>query len=214
MKLKTTLVILIILFFNNLGYSQKYFPGEVILKNGTKLTGLLYLPFVLNQKSIYYKSTEKAVERKIKSDSVNRLSMISDGGKTNTLVNIVYSKRKKDNGFVLLVTEGFANLYFNGDNGISVDKHGDLIPMATSVAGRSMPEFYYYIQCKDEQYPTLLAITSPSKTMFGQTRTFRKAAAEYFHDWPELVNRINDKEFTVNDIEKVVSLYNEHMLNK
>jgi hypothetical protein len=211
MKLKTSIIFLSLVFIINLAYSQHYYPGRIILIDGEKLEGLVNLPFYRMNKCMFYKSNENAAERKIKTDSVKFVSMVSDEGKTSTLANVELSRKEK--GLVFLLIEGYTTLYFTGD-GINVDKHGNIVPTASAVAGRSLPEFYYMAQRKAERYPVTLAITSPAKTVFGQARAFRKLAAEYFKDWPELVKRIKNEEFTEKDVERVVTIYNEHMESK
>lgn len=200
-------MLLILLFCINSVYSQYYCKAEIIFNNDKKLEGLVDLPYRYH-KNILYKSDENSRHRKIPSDSISKITIISNDGKIYKLENIWLDKKYQ--GLVLLVVEGYTNLYYAGD-GILIDKEHNLIPTSSYVSGKTQPVFYYFIKRRNERVVTLLAITSPSVTMFGKAKTFRKAAAHYFNDWPELVIRLNNKEFTDKDVEKVVKLYNQHM---
>jgi hypothetical protein len=210
MKLKSALLF-ILLFAVSAAYSQKFFPGKLIFFNGETRDGLVKIKSSNWKKFVYYKAGVQSDEQKIKSETVKFVYVFSDQGDTSILENVQFDKKFKR--FVDRVIQGYATLYYCGD-GMHLDKHGVIIHTSTYVVGRSQPVFYYDIQRKGERFATSLALVSPSKTMFGQDKNFRKSAAEYFKDYPELVKRIEDKEFTVDDIVKVVLLYNEHMEGK
>jgi hypothetical protein len=207
MKLTTITILLILLLCINSVYSQHYCKAEITFNNDKKLEGLVDLPYKYD-KYILYKSDEDSRHRKIPSDSITKITMFSKDGKIYKLENVWMDKKYQQ--LVLLVVEGYTNLYYTGD-GIYINKEHNLIPTSSYVSGKTQPEYYYYIKRKNERVVTMLAITSPSVTMFGKAKAFRKAAAEYFNDWPELVIRLNNKEFTEKDVEKVVKLYNQHM---
>lgn len=195
----------------NLTYAQKFFRGEIKLINNRNLEGLVNPPTRPGDKTIKFKTAETAKPRTIKSDSIRMIKLFSEDGNTGTLVNLEY--RKNQNAYLILVTEGYASLYFSGDL-INVDKRGNIVPVATYVSGRETPSFEYYIQRKSEKYPTILAVVGSTMNLGGQGSFFRKAATNYFKDWPELISRLKEKEFSQKDVEKVVNLYNEHMAGK
>jgi hypothetical protein len=209
---KTCFALLLLVSSMNLVSAQKLFKGQLTFSNNTTLECLVDVPHYPSDKYVKYKLSETSDIRKIKSDSISRITITSDDGSQYTLIRMELSKKEGWN-FCILVLEGYANLYLTGD-GISTDKHGNVSPTSSFVSGRSMPEFYYMIKRKNEKYLTTIAITSPSVTMFGKARAFRKMASEYFVDWPELVERIKNEEFTEKDVEKVVKLYNQHMDSK
>jgi hypothetical protein len=211
-NVKTCFTLLLLVCWMNLVNAQKFFKGQLTYKDNKIVVGLINMPATPSDKKIKFKINESADPEKINSDLIRFITITSDNGKSCTLEHVELSK-KEGWAFCFLVLEGYANLYLTGD-GISTDKHGNVTPTSSYVSGRSMPEYYYMIKRKSEKYLTTLAITSPSKTMLGKAKAFRKMAVEYFKDYPELVKRINDKEFTEEDVPQVVSIYNEHMENK
>ena len=211
MKLKIVISILLLALSLNFTYAQKFFHGEITLINKKKLEGFVNPPSRPGDKTIKFKTGETAPARSIKSDSIRMVKLISEDGNTGTLVNLEY--RKNQNAFLIQVIEGYASLYLTGDL-INIDKQGNIVPVATFVSGRETPSFEYYIQRKTEKYPTIIAIVGSTIGLGGQGSFFRKAATNYFKDWPELITRLEKKEFSQKDVEKVVNLYNEHMAGK
>ena len=204
-RIPTLIALLLIL---NSGFAQKFYSGSITKVNGEILNGYFSLPKSVTDKSIDFKESDKSKEREIKSDSVRLISIHTKGGVTSSLERIQVTKKEK--GYVILITEGFANLYLNGD-GFSVSKEGKFSPYTSFVSGRDLPTFNYLALRKNEKVATVIAVTSPSPTVFGLNNTFRTFASKYFADYPELVKRIDNKEFTHDDVEKVVKIYNKHM---
>lgn len=210
-NIKACTTLLLIIWSINLVSAQHYVKGQLTYTNNKVLVGLIHIPDTPGDKKIKFKLNESADMRKIKNDSIRFITTTSEEGITYTLENIEISRKEK--AFCFLLIDGYTSLYLTGQ-AISTDKQGNVSPIAVCVSGRSMPEFYYMIKRKNEKYLTTIAITSPSKTMFGQAKAFRKMSADYFKDYPELVKRINSKEFTELDVVKVVKIYNEHMESK
>jgi hypothetical protein len=210
-NLKTCIALLLFVCSMNLVSAQKFFKGQLTYNNNVILVGLINMPDTPGDKKIKFKLTESSEVQKIKSELIRFITITSDEGIPCILENIEISKKEK--AFCFLLIKGYSSLYMTGQ-GISTDKYGNVRPTAVYVSGRSLPEFFYMVKRKNEKYLTTIAITSPSKTMFGKAKAFRKMAAEYFKDYPELVKRINNKEFTEENVVQVVSIYNDYMENK
>ncbi|MDO9256786.1 MAG: hypothetical protein Q7U54_14800 [Bacteroidales bacterium] len=202
----TTLIAL--LFILNFSFAQKYFPGTITKINGEIINGYIRIPKYANDKTVKFRNSEKSFEREIRSDSVRLISIQTKGGAINTLERIPITKKSK--GFVILLIEGYANLYIAGE-GISANKEGEFTPNTSYFSGRDLPTFNYLALRKNEKVATVLAVASSSPTVLGLNNTFRVFASKYFADYPELVKRIEKKEFSHDDVEKVVKIYNKHM---
>ena len=208
MRIKRTSMLIALLMTLNFGFAQKYFPGSITKINGDTINGYIRIPKYAVDKTVDYRISEKSVERTIKSDSVHLIAIQTKKGAINTLERIPVSKKSK--GFAILLIDGYANLYFAGE-GISVNKEGEIAVKTSYYVGRDLPTFNYLALRKDEKVATTLAVWSPSPTVFGLNNTFRVFASKYFADYPELVKRIDNKEFSHDDVEKVVKIYNKHM---
>lgn len=191
--------------------AQKFFKAQLVLTNHTQLEGFVQPPGTPNDKRVKFKSTENAEVRKIESTTIQLIIVHASDGSQSVLERIPINK--KNTAFCFLMVEGYADLYLTGDI-ISVSKTGELSPSSSYVVGRSLPYFTYLIRRPGETYVSELAMTSPSKTMLGAKKYFRKLAAAYFSDYPALVERINDEEFTEKDVERVVAIYNDYKKDK
>jgi hypothetical protein len=208
MTIKRIPILIALVLTLNFGFAQKYFPGSIIKINGDTIKCYIRIPKYADDKTVDYRNSEKSFERTIKSDSVRLIAIQTKGGAINTLERIQLTKKSK--GFVILLIEGYVSLYVAGE-GISANKDGEFAPNTSYFSGRDLPTFNYLAIRKSEKVATILAVTSSSPTAFGQNNTFRVFASKYFADYPELVKRIDKKEFSHDDVEKVVKIYNKHM---
>lgn len=208
MNIKRFSFLIASLLFINYSFAQKFYPGSITKINGEIINGYFSLPKSATDKDIDFKENEKSKEREIKSDSIHLISIHTKGGDASSLERIQVTKKEK--GFAIVIIEGFANLYLAGE-GISVNKEGKFSPYSSFISGKDLPTFNYLALRKNEKVATVIAVTSPSPTVFGLNNTFRVFASKYFADYPELVKRIDKKEFTHDDVEKVVKIYNKHM---
>lgn len=208
MNFKRISFLLAFLLTLNFGFAEKYYKGSITKINGEILNGYVSIPKNADVKTVDYKDTEKSQEREIKSDSIRLISIHTRAGAISSLERIQVTKKSK--GFVILVIEGYANLYLAGE-GISVNKEGAFSPYSSFVSGRDLPTYNYLALRQNEKFATIIAVASTSPTVLGLNNTFRAFASKYFSDYPELVKRIDNKEFTHDDVEKVVNIYNQHM---
>jgi len=65
----------------------------------------------------------------------------------------------------------------------------------------------HYLKRSNEDYPILVSVSSNGFSA-GFNVFFKEYGAYYFSDKPEIVKKIQDKEYKYEDIEKVVNLYN------
>lgn len=68
-------------------------------------------------------------------------------------------------------------------------------------------EVNHYMKRSNEDYPILVSVSSNGASI-GFNVFFKEYGAYYFSDKPEIVKKIQDKEYKYEDIEKVVNLYN------
>ena len=188
-------------------FGQKYQHGTILFNSGKTLDCLLTPPSNPEDKKIETKISEDADKVTYKSEE---LKSITIPNKNYPPYVFVWESTKKltggiDHCWLVKMVEGYATLY-GSSNGFKITKKGELELIGIS-AGHSSAEFYFYARRPDEGYVTMLGLYSPGT--FGLNNFFRKASAKYFNDSPEIVKRINSKEFKIADISLVVSEYNE-----
>lgn len=203
--MKQILLILLILPFTLLG--QKYQKGTILFKNGTTLNCLLKPPSDPSDKKIETKVSENAEKVSYKSEELKSLTFHTAD---TTSYEFVWESTKKitgglDYGWLYVYLKGYTTLY-GSSQGFKVNKKGELMLTGTSM-GHSNPDFGFYARRPGENYVTMIGIYSAAT--FGIDNYFRKASSKYFSDNPELVKRINNKEFELTDILNLVTEYNE-----
>lgn len=190
-------VIASFLFVFSIGFSQNQ-RCTIYLKDNTSITGLGRI------------KTDGNIKFKLNSDSdsniyeaalIDRIEMNEKG------TNETYKYKKLKNNFeqwLKVIVEGRVNLYKSDASGFY------FAPGAMNTAGGFGGMSYggggnvtsYYINHEGES--EVFKITS-----FGNiSKNFKNAASDFFKDCPVLVEKIQNKTYTKNDIEEVVEFYN------
>ncbi len=194
--------------------AQKYLPGRVEFKNGKTIDCLLKIPSNPSDKMIETRLSEKAKTVKYESDKLSKVIVTSRNGATYELSRENMPRllsKKTDEVWLLVAVKGYATLYSLG-NGFKINKKGEMIVVAQGaqhVAG----DFYFLVKRPDEKVTTIIGLYTEQLTI-NMHRTFRKLSAEYFKDCPELVKRIENKEFKVLDCGEMVMEYNKYKEEK
>ena len=204
--MKQILILLFIVPFALFG--QKYQKGTLLFKNGKTLTCLLKPPSSPTDKKIETKISEDADKISYRSEELKSVIVLTGD---STEYEFSWQPSKKllsdglDYGWLYVIAKGYATLYGSSD-GYKINKKGELIEIGRS-SGFSSPDFGFYTRRPGEEYVTLIGIYSPATV--GLNNYFRKSSAKYFSDSPEIVKRINAKEFKIGDIRLVVMEYND-----
>lgn len=159
-------------------------------------------------KYILAKADEDAKKEKIKSNLLERL--IFEVEEEDDVVYEQHSskliKKVRDKHWMQVVINGPVSLYITASS-MSMTRGNAMMHTVNDVT--------YYARRTDEDYATYIGMDFTSGAMgIGVDKHFRKYAGEYFSDYPELAERIENKEFKVSDVEKLVEEYNTWASNK
>jgi hypothetical protein len=187
-------------------FGQKYHTGTLVFKNGKTLKCMLRPPSRPDDNRIETKTSESADKVIYKSEELKSLTIATED---STVYEFVNEKFKKmfgglDDAWLVVMLKGYATLY-GGSDGFKINKKGGLVLTSTSY-GPSTPDFGFYARRPGEDYITMIGLYSPAT--LGLNNFMRKACSKYFSDSPELVKKINDKKFKLEDITILVSEYN------
>ncbi|WP_099709464.1 hypothetical protein [Flavobacterium sp. 9] len=167
-------------------YSQKN-KCIIYFKDGTTVTGLGKMKVNGDVKFKLNKDTE----------SINYAQVLIDKIKTSEYVFL-------DTYKYVITTDGFSSwlkVIIEGNTTLYQRE-----PSNYYYSGSITPITNYYVSHKGDS--NIFKITSE-----GISTNFKKAASNFFKDCPILVEKINSKEFTKDDIEKVVKFYNNNCSN-
>lgn len=214
LKIKLLIISLMVV---NILFANKFQKGTIVLENDEIREGYVIIPKSCSEKNIFFKPDMNSNEEKIPSIQIKAISAQSIDGKIydfeRQYTGYKPGKKSKQKEWLFVCLKGYVNLYISSLIYES-DKNGDVHVVDSYVATRDLPTFNYYLKKKNEEVALLFAITSPSPTMFGLNSMLRKNAAIYLSDHPDLVKRIENKEFTHKDIAKIIEIYNSYMMNK
>ncbi|WAC02125.1 hypothetical protein N7U66_20505 [Lacinutrix neustonica] len=209
MKLKFTLLLLT--FSMSLSFAQySWTKGELILKNGTTLTGLIKLPTVSKdliafngKEKVKFKTDKKAKAQKFEETQVNQIVFRNSDTETAIFEYIPISKKRT--GIFKIITKGKATLYAKN---VSVNNSSG--PAYMGGVNGGTPMYYMYSYADFDEFYVLREneeIASPLITI-RPSRSFRHRAKEYFADCTSVVLKLKNKDYRKEDIKEMVEAYN------
>ena len=210
-------IIVLLLFTATFVFGQPFRPGSLTFENGDVKTGFLQIPTKGEQKTIKFKTdiNDKKAES-IKSDVLLSLVVESEDENRYTFHRTSVKRplgRTSKKAWLLVLLDDYVTLCFTGGQ-FQTDTKGNVVAKTEYWRGRDLPTFSYFLKKKGENLPFAFAQTSPSPTMFGLNNELRRNAKLHLSDYPELVERIENKEFTHKDVVQIIQLYNDYMKNK
>jgi hypothetical protein len=200
------IVCLVIVSFTQ-AQKNKFYKATLKLKDGTEKSGLVKLPTEGDEMQLDFKKTDTAEKEKIKSDDVNSF-IVTDGAAQAEFVHTNFfpmasKKKSKMAEWFNVLRTGYCTLYSNNFDGFS--SH-EMINPSTS------HKIAFLLKRGDEEVPTTVAHYFPTSANHNQL--FRRFTAEYLSDNADIVDRLNKKEFKLEDIGTVVDLYNQSKKEK
>lgn len=185
-------------------YAQKYLPATLHFTDGRTAQMLVKAtPPAGNQ--VFAKADERAKKEKIPSEQLSQI--IFDVEESDPVVYeqhpLNLAGRIKDKQWMQVLVNGPVTLY--GQSGSMGMMRGGMPHTVTDIT--------FYARRKTEEHASFLGVHITSGAMpIGYNLQFRKFASEYFSDNPELVARIENKEFKVSEAIQLVQEYNKRAL--
>lgn len=206
----------VLLFITTTTVGQDYQKGIINNIDGSSKKGYLLIPSNSGKDEIKFKPEINSSIETIPSSSLTSVTIISNNGNQYKLEYLTLQMTKKPNkkkSWVLLEQKGFYNLYIVG-SGFSMNKDGIFSLTSDYIKNRTLPEYQYYIKKNGEEIANFFAITSSSFTYLGLNGILKSNCKKYLSDYPELVERVTNKEFTPKDTEQIIIQYNQFKAKK
>ncbi len=227
MKTSRMLLLLLLMAFANLVLGQEWkrapeyiiFMGKTYNKatlfyeNGQNIGGYVAIPKTCGQDEISFKPFKDSKAITVPSKMLKRIMVYNKDSTTYSFERVNYVLEQDDppkrNGWLYVMVEGYATLYFKVDK-YKIDKEGKLL----LIAEEGMP--MNFVQKKSEHKAVLVATSNPhgSNMVIGSEKPFKKYAPVAFAEDQELVSKIKKGQYKSRDIEEVVKIYNQYMENK
>ncbi|MEH6538142.1 MAG: hypothetical protein V7719_17205 [Psychroserpens sp.] len=206
----TRSLIILILMFSSIIASAQYddwSAGEVYLKDGKVLMGLVRFPYVENnmpfsgKERLRYKTERNKPSKKIKAKDVDKV-----------LLKVVYSEKvkgkrikKERDAIFIAISRNKKNTKF-GFAELVVDGPLKLVRRAVSNnSGNRMELITESLFVKDE------GMAIPFN--YAEIKSFKKRAKAYFEDCPVLVSKIDNDQFNRKNLIEIAQFYNANCSN-
>ncbi len=193
-------------------YSKQKLPGKVVMLDGKVYTGTVRVPAIASKMASV---TEDGQKKPIllPAEEVDYVEMYNPKAGPLASYKIVRTKvfefGKLRKNYIWLIEAGewthiklFRNAHFyqfndNGSFTLIMESNNNL-----------PPSFFYMAMRPGEPYVTTIAMDQ--RGFIGGTHSyFKRYGAEYFADCPELVQKVQDKDFKASNIREVLAFYNE-----
>ena len=196
-------LVLIIVFLVVMPIAAQKEKAILHFNDGTSLTGMAKI--ITSGVRIKFRKDKKSKYKVYTSEEIESIEMYEkEPGSFNTNITYAHYYFKKTKSYVLprlmkLVEEGNVKLYLDYRAYLTSLSRGanNMGPAKSSITS------YYVSKDADD----LVTHLGDRGNLFS--KNFIKAASEYFEDCPELVKKIEDKEYKKRDIEEVVNYYNK-----
>jgi hypothetical protein len=203
--IKRILVVIIMLgSFNVSAQYDDWSTGEIYLKDGTTLKGLVRFPYI--QKDMLFSGKEKL---RYKTERNKPSKKIAAKDIDKVLLNITYSKKvkgkrikKEREAIFISISRNKKNSKF-GFAELVIDGSVKLVRRAVfNSSGQRMETLTESLFVRDDD----MAIPFN----YAELKSFKKRAKAYFEDCPELVYKIENETFKRKDLVEIAVFYNSN----
>lgn len=206
--------IFIFLSIVNVVFGSIFQQGKVIYLKGDVKEGFFEIPNNPDEKIIKFKTGIGSAQiETIQSSDLKYISVQSEDGNNYLFerISCAYKLGGKPQKPIWLFVNlrGYATLYVSSPEYVSDENGNVLLQYSYNVRG-DIPTYNYFIKKGNEDIAYYFGMTGASN-MLGMNGYLRKVTVPYLVDYPELVARIKNKEFTHKDYKGIVQLYNEYM---
>lgn len=205
--MKTLFTIVLMLFSTTL-FAQDFQQATITFKDGKEKTGLVKASSV-GEKNIVYKATESGSKEKITSDELSKIIFPQKDAEPAVYepvyLKTLTGKKSQEPTWLQKLMDGPASLYCSG--GRMSFQQGAFTHNVNDIT-------FYALRSNEEAASNLGVYFTSGAIGININNNFRKLASAYFTDYPELVKRIEAKEFKILDVPAVITAYNDWKTTK
>ncbi len=192
-------VYILLLAFVNISFAgPSYYPVKILFKDGKVITGLAAMPDP-GDRQVIYKKGEKDEKEKIESEVIKTISFYIEKDTVEMeqihIISLLTKKAGKTPYWVSVWERGYCTLFYGVKEGGSFTTHGNIISS----------DRIWYCQRIGEEAATVISLIGG----INKNTAFKSYAPKYFSDYPELVEKINSKAYTYENVMDVVKEYNK-----
>ena len=194
-------------FGKNGTFSNKWYNGNLILKNNDTLNGLikfestsknlLGLNSISGDNAVFFKKSENSKKQKFKKEQVKYFIIKNNSNKTLKYEYVNTDEKKLK--LLQVLIEGKVNLYLKrAEQDLVLDNS---TPSEINQTIFKTQRNFYYVKKEKDKYVSNRFFTNAFKS-------FKKTAKEYLSDCTSVVNKINNDTYKWEDLYAMISEYN------
>ncbi len=203
---KLTFLLLFVFSFTST-LAQQFSRVELVFNDGRVKSG--YAQSVLEaNKKLKFRETEKGETSVILLNELKSATYFlgSDTSRfeRHDYFPAIQAKKAQKDGWFLLLRTGYVSLYF-----VQSTLGGGVNPATGMHNGSASFKEYFVIRPNEVALMKISTVAS-----LNSNATFKMYAPRYFSDYPELAEKIKNKEYTYKDLEEVLDIYNAWIAQK
>ncbi|AXG73321.1 hypothetical protein DVK85_03380 [Flavobacterium arcticum] len=209
---------LLFLFVAVIANAAKYYKSKIEFIDGSTKEGYAELPSnSMFDGAIKFRISKKEKSIRYDFDTIEYILYYTDSGRKHIFerknIKSIYGSKKKprEHNFkskywsLLRFSDPVIKCYQTGEN-YYIDGEGEITVTIKNNIGLASTSICFLRP--DEEILTMITTGDiKGANVLGRESKFRKSAAHYFKDVPELVERIRDKEFKAENIEELLKTY-------
>lgn len=215
--MKTNILILAFLC-TILSYSQTLYKAKLTLGNGETKEGFAGLPSNGFSNSVLFKPEKKGKSSKINSDDIINATYYSDNGNAfyfeHTQIRQLFGDKERIAKRKVWILATYASDHltaYDWGQSYRMDKEGKMITQSGNSGGWA--EIFICFKRQGEELPSSITSYTYGAQVIGQDKRFRKAAIFYFEGEDLFTKRIEDKEWTHEQIYEMAKAYTAYKGN-
>jgi hypothetical protein len=220
MKLKLTLLLLFLAIAGSLSAQadfmlprEGFFPGTLHYKGGKVRDVFVSAPKKANQGSIIIRATKTAKKEKVPSAMLDSISINPRKGVTHYFEHLPWCYKKggkpKKAMWLYVTVKGYATLYLWYTTFI-LDRNGYATSVQYTTQGSGTVDTYM-LRKKNEKTAFYFAHIPCGGIAIGFNAALKRAASQYLYEDKDLVDKINKKLLKTEDLEEIITIYNDYM---
>lgn len=212
------IITLLFLFVVVVAKAEKYYEAEIQFRNGELKNGYAELPSnSILEGAIKFRESEKGKIIRYDSDEIEYIAYSTDSGREYLFeyrnIKTIYGSKNnpREHTFkvkywsLLTFADPVIKCYQTGEN-YHIDNEGEITLTLKSNIGMASTSISF-LRPGEEVLTMITSSETEGANALGRESKFRKSAAHYFKDVPELAKRIIDKEFKTDDIPELLKTY-------
>lgn len=203
-------------------HSQKFYKAKLFFTNGDIKEGYAEIPTNKTfDSSVSFKAGEKGKATKIKDEEIDKAIYYSDNGNEfyfeNTSVKQTFGKKMertpKKKSWILITYHHPLITVYSYAQSYYIDKDGRMISQTIDYSGTWADIFICYKR-PGEEVPTIITSFTQGAKIIGQQKQFRTAAKRYFNGDDNFISRIEQKEFSHDQVYEMAEAYVAYKQNE